>query len=116
MAFNTPSLEKFESKLRTDGLLFYDSSLINDKPKRKDITILPIPATKLADELGSTKVTNIVMLGAYLGYTHLLPLESFYQVLPKLIKREKLIETNIKAIQRGAEYVQKEMTQSGRFE
>ena len=112
MAFNSPSMEKFESKLKAGGLLFYDSSLINDQPKRNDITIFPIPATKLADELGSTKVTNMIMLGAYLGYTHLLPLESFYQVLPKLVKREKLIETNITAIQRGAEYVQKEIAKS----
>ena len=67
---NQPSLVKFESWLKKDGLLVANESLIDKKPERKDITSVMICASELADkELGSNKVANLVTLGAYLKTT-----------------------------------------------
>jgi len=103
-AFNKPSLEKFEEDLRPRGLLLYDSSLIDGAPGRTDVELLAVPATKMADELGSTKAANMVMLGAYIGRTGLLDLASVVAGLPHFIKAKHTIPLNEKALRAGAEF------------
>ena len=76
---NQPSMD-FVPMLRRDGLLLYNSSLIDEQSTRSDIKKIPVPATEIADSLGNelnsprlgdtkdTKfVANSVMFGAYLG-------------------------------------------------
>ena len=53
MAFNRPSMEKFESELKAGGLLMYDSTIIDVAPQRTDIEVLPVPVTQMAEELGT---------------------------------------------------------------
>jgi 2-oxoisovalerate ferredoxin oxidoreductase beta subunit len=107
MAFNRPSLEKFEAAVKADGVLFYDSSLIDVEPTRKDCDIVPIPFTKIADDLGNTRAVNMVALGAMVGYTGILNLESCYEALNAVVKRKNLIDLNKKAILKGFEVGQK---------
>jgi 2-oxoisovalerate ferredoxin oxidoreductase beta subunit len=104
-AFNRPSLEKFEPELRPGGLLFYDSSLIDVLPQRRDIEAVPVPATKLADELGNTKAANMVMFGAIAQRTGLYTVDEVVRHLNSFIKVQKLIPLNELAVQRGGEYV-----------
>ena len=63
VAMNKPSLAVFEKSVVPGGLLIYNSSLIDVKPTRTDIRVAAIPANDIAAELGSAKVTNMVMLG-----------------------------------------------------
>jgi 2-oxoisovalerate ferredoxin oxidoreductase beta subunit len=102
---NRPSLDKFESSLIEGGLLLYDSSLVDRKPNREDIEVLAVPATKLADEVGSTKVANVVMLGAYIGYTNILSKESVLSAFSQVNVKESFLEINRKALQVGMDYV-----------
>ena len=104
-AFNRPSLEKFEADVKPGGLIIYDSSLIDSPPAREDVTILGIPATKLADELGNTRVANMVTVGAFLEITGLLEKESVVKAMPSFITRERLISLNEKAVDKGMEFV-----------
>jgi len=103
LAFNRPSLEKFEETVKPGGALFYDSSLIDIEPGRKDCDIVPIPFTKIADDLGNTRVANMVAFGAMVGYTGLLNLESCYESLSAVVKHKKLIGLNKEAILKGFE-------------
>ena len=105
IAMNQPSLEKFEKEVMPGGLLIYDSSLINQKPTRDDITVLAIPATEIADNLGNTRTANMVVFGAYLAYTSILTKDVAVQALPQIIKRKNLIELNETALERGIEYI-----------
>lgn len=107
IAMNLPSLEKFENEVCKDGVIFVNSSLIEQKVTRDDVETLYVPATEIADELGQTKVANVVMLGAYLGYTGLLSVESVLAAAESVIKRKEFMDINKKALQRGIEYVQK---------
>ncbi len=104
-AMNLPSLKKFEPLVVPDGLIVYNTSLVEDEPERDDLSVLGVPATKIADELGNTRVANMVALGAYIGYTLILPKEIVFEALPHFIKRSSLIEINKAAIEKGIEFV-----------
>jgi 2-oxoglutarate ferredoxin oxidoreductase subunit gamma len=72
---NIPSMD-FVPLLRSGGLLLMNSSLIPEMEIRKDIHVLKVPATEIADRLENpgniqdTKIaSNCVMLGAYLSAT-----------------------------------------------
>lgn len=107
MAMNRPSVEKFQLDLRPGGVLLYNRSLISNVKLRDDIEVVPVPATEIADEIGNTKVANVVMLGAYLGLTKLLPDEAILGALNDKIGRPGLAELNARALRAGKEYVLK---------
>jgi len=104
IAMNRPSLEKFENDVQPGGLIIYDSSLIDIKPTRTDVEILELPATKMADDIGNTRIANMLVMGAFVGYTNLLPKEAVYESLKTAIKRSRLIEINEKAVDAGYEF------------
>jgi 2-oxoglutarate ferredoxin oxidoreductase subunit gamma len=109
VAMNRPSLEKFEAILQPGGLLFYNSSLIDIRPKRTDITVLAIPANDLATELGNSRVANMVVMGAIIKKTGIINLDTAMDVLKAKVltgKKEKLIPINRAALEKGMEIVE----------
>jgi len=66
VVMNTPSLLKFQKIVRPGGLLIWNESLIDVKPDRTDIEILAVRANDIAEEAGSYRSANMVMLGALL--------------------------------------------------
>ena len=103
VAMNRPSLERFERELVPGGLLIYDSSLIDSVASRDDLEVLAVPATALADELGSPKVANMVALGALLSRSSLLEKADLLGVLATATKNQPLMDLNRKAIDAGIE-------------
>jgi len=101
MAFNRPSLEKFEGDVKPGGLLMYDSTIIDIEPSRRDIDVLAVPATRIADGLGNSRMANTVMTGAYIARTGILSKEAMEQTLPKALKRKNLVEANFEALAAG---------------
>ena len=73
MVLNDPSMLKFESIIRPGGALFVNSTIVTTPPKRTDITVINVPATEIADKIGNARVANLAMVGAYIGYSDLLP-------------------------------------------
>ena len=63
IALNTPSMNKFEPKMAKDGLMLYNSSLIPDSPKRKDIRIESVKANEISEAAGSLRAANMAALG-----------------------------------------------------
>ncbi len=104
IAMNRPSMEKFESVLQPGGKLFLNQSIIDVAPTRSDIEIFSIPASDIANELGNSRVTNMVMLGAYLQRCNVVALESVLQALLDKLgeKKAHLIPLNREALARGA--------------
>lgn len=103
---NKPSLDKFESKVRKDGRIFINSSLVDQKVTRSDIEAFYIPANEIAGNLGNFKAANMVMLGAYLERTKLFDDELIIKLLTKLFGESKahLVKLNNEAIIKGREY------------
>ena len=102
---NQPSLDKFEEDIEKNGTLVINSSLIERDVKRDDLKLIKIDSTKIADELGNIRVTNIVTLGALIKKTAMLKMESIEKAIEELFseKKPELIEINKKALQKGAE-------------
>lgn len=107
VAMNLPSLTKFEKSVKEGGYIFLNSSLVDIDVSRDDINVVKIPANDLADELGSAKIANMVILGAIVAKTNCINLETIFKTLEKKIpaSRKELLDLNKKAIQLGVDYV-----------
>ncbi len=102
---NLPSLTKFEPTMENGGMLLYNTSLIDAKPQRKDIKILPIPCNDIAESLGNSRVANMVMLGAIIAATNAITLDSAMDALTDVFgeKKADLLPLNRKAMEAGME-------------
>ena len=103
VAMNLPSLDKFEPMLAKDGILLINSSLIERPAHRTDVKVCRIPCNDIAQELGNSKVANMVMVGAILAASGIVRIESVLQVLAKKIFKNKpeVMLLNEQAIRRG---------------
>lgn len=105
LIFNEASFKKFEKTIKRAGTLFLNTSLVQERPTRTDITRIEIKANQIAEDLGDIRIANMVMLGAYLEKTGVVALESVLialkQVLPA--RRHSLIPLNERALRCGAE-------------
>jgi 2-oxoglutarate ferredoxin oxidoreductase subunit gamma len=104
---NIPSLLKFEKEIIPGGKILINKSLIDLKVSRDDIEAYYIPANELALELNNGKVSNMIMLGAYLQLTNAVQEESILEAFVKVFGEEKshLIPLNKEALKKGAEAV-----------
>lgn len=99
-----PSLDDYEDSIIEGGLLVYDTTLIEREVKRNDITVLSMPSAKLAQDLGSIQVGNLILLGAYLADSKVLPMDIAEAALEEMLKnakKESLIPLNKKALRLG---------------
>jgi 2-oxoglutarate ferredoxin oxidoreductase subunit gamma len=105
IVMNIPSLEKYESLVRPGGVLIVNSSLVDRRPARQDLTACMIPANEIAEELGDKRMANMVLLGGYLAAQPIFTLEQVGASLERHIPthRRNLLERNLQALRRGAE-------------
>jgi 2-oxoglutarate ferredoxin oxidoreductase subunit gamma len=103
IVLNRPSLDAFEPRIRTGGILVVNSSLVKRQPKRTDLTIIETPASQIAERLGAIRVANLVALGAFVGATCMVTRESISAALDRLIpqSRSELRALNASAFQEG---------------
>jgi 2-oxoglutarate ferredoxin oxidoreductase subunit gamma len=97
------SLSVCEETLEPGGLLILNSSLVRSEPKRGDIRVRRIPATKIAEGLGDGRAANAVMLGALAGFTGAIRLSAVNEALEANFgeAKRKLIDLNAAAIKAG---------------
>jgi len=103
LIMNEPSLARFEDSLKPDGLMIINSSLVNSKPTRTDITAIEIPVSDLAEEVGNIKTANMVILGAYAKKTGTVSIDALKNSIAKVYLRanQSMVEMNKKAIDKG---------------
>jgi len=101
VAMNQPSVEKFEHEMVQGGLLITNKSMVPEKPTRTDLEVFEVPASDIAAEMGNARLANMIMLGAYAGYTGIFSEETCIAALNSLIKKKALIDINKKAIAAG---------------
>ena len=106
VAMNQPSLVRFQNQIQSGGVLFINSSLIEAEIPRGDIEIVRVPANSIAEELGSPKSANMVMLGAFTKKSNLVSVSSVIEELESTLKKkQKLIAINQKALMIGYDLV-----------
>ncbi len=103
MVMNNPSLDKYEDAVAPGGKIFIDATLISRKVQRTDVEAYYIPATKLAAELGTPTLANMLLLGALVEKTGCVKAESLAPALRKVIpaRKAELFESNMQAIEAG---------------
>ncbi len=107
LALNEPSLRKFLPTLEAGGVVFYNGTAVPEDCARADVRVVARPFMQLADELGSSKVGNIVMLGALLEATSLLDEEQVTGALRRLVKSDRWFDLDVIALERGRAEVRK---------
>ncbi|MFP3090331.1 2-oxoacid:acceptor oxidoreductase family protein [Treponema sp. TIM-1] len=63
IAMNQPSVDKFEGAVKAGGLIVVNSSMVTDHTFRKDVRVVPVDATAIAEELANPRGANLAMLG-----------------------------------------------------
>ena len=102
VAMNQPSLVRFQNQIQSGGVLFINSSLIEAEVSRGDIDIVRVPANSIAEELGSPRSANMVMMGAFTKKSNLVSVSSVMEGLKSALKdKQKLIAINKKALMAG---------------
>ena len=117
LIMNQPSMDFVES-LRSDGLIIYNTSLIDTGIDRDDVKKFGIPATEIAEglkrELSSDQIrdpkmlANAIMFGAFLELcAPQITEDRIKESLKHLLagKKEGLITLNYLAITKGREFV-----------
>lgn len=104
VAMNRPSLEKFAPVVRPGGVILVNSSLIPVASGREDVDELPVPATGIANEIGSVKAANIVALAAFVARSGIVDFETLREtVKEEFAAKSKFIPLNMTAMDRGRE-------------
>lgn len=104
VVMNKPSLLKYEPLLVPGALLLWNSSLIDLPPVRKELDARAVPANELAEQEGSARAANMVMLGALIKLRPALAsLDSLVNGLGEAVsaRNKKLIQINVACLKRG---------------
>ncbi len=106
LALNLPSVDKYEPLVKDDGVLVANSSLFNREITREGIKSLLIPANAIAEELGMSRLGNMIMVGAMLAMNPILSLESVKEALGTHIpeRHKKTLPVNYEAMDKGYQY------------
>jgi len=90
----------FQEKLKEDGILFYDDSIVQVKDE-VPFEQVGIPATELAiKEFDKRIVANIIFLGAVVGRTEIVSMEALEKAVRDNVP-EKFLEVNLRALEIG---------------
>jgi len=105
VAMNLPSLDKYEDAVVPGGTIFVDSTLIERKVNRTDVTVHYIPATGLANESGMPTLANMIIVGKIMGEMNEFNKESIDKALSKVIsaRHADMLDFNLKALNLGKE-------------
>jgi len=105
VALSEEAYHKYIPKLKEGGILFVEEDLVTlDENAKKAKKIFKIPATKIAESLGSRLYANIAMLGfVCANTTDIFSEESMITIMKQKIKA-RFVEKNLIAFQKGMEY------------
>ncbi|MCP4359918.1 MAG: 2-oxoacid:ferredoxin oxidoreductase subunit gamma [Chloroflexi bacterium] len=103
LVFNQPSFEKYETLVKSGGLIVVNSSIVSEELLRLDVDCVTIPANEIAEQFGTVKMLNMAMLGGMIAARPLLSLETMSQALRDHLPARKahLIEGNLAVLQEG---------------
>jgi 2-oxoglutarate ferredoxin oxidoreductase subunit gamma len=103
IAMNQPSLDKFIGDVAPGGLVITDSTMVTTPPKRDDVTVCEVPATRLAEDAGLKGLGNVILVGRLLAETGFCSPQALDEAIQKSIplKRQKLLEPNRQALSIG---------------
>ena len=107
VVMNQPSLDAFEKSVVDGGTIIVDTTIVEGRPDGKRLQAVLIPASGIADEVGTPKIANVVILGALAAATGAYTPEFCMETLRSVVKKKNLIDMNMEAFRRGYDFVAK---------
>ena len=105
IAMNEISLRKFAAQVAPGGTIIYAREHLPEDFTPPQAQVVCIPASEIADKLGSAKVANIVLLGALLEESECLSSATAMKVMEAKVKNAGLLELDRKALDAGRTYI-----------
>jgi 2-oxoglutarate ferredoxin oxidoreductase subunit gamma len=103
VAMSQEGFAKHGRNIVDQGTLLIDEDLVKLDEVKKGIKFFSIPSTRLAEEMKAKIAANIVMFGFFTAITQLITEESAKKAIKDSFK-EKLIDINLKAFDKGYQY------------
>ncbi len=110
IAMNQPSLVRYREAVSPGGLFIVNTSLARSNDAcRDDVTVLDVPMSQIAIDLGNARLANMVALGAFAQSSGAIAVKDLAAALETVIsaRNRKLIPLNEKAITEGARHARK---------
>lgn len=106
LAMHPGGLSPIAAKLRPDGLLFVNATLVHEAP-RDDVRRIAMPATRMAEETGNLMGAGMLALGAFCAVTRVVEHAALVQAMRDALPphRQHLAERNVDMLNRGADWV-----------
>ncbi|MDD6011401.1 MAG: 2-oxoacid:acceptor oxidoreductase family protein [Oscillospiraceae bacterium] len=106
VAMNLPSLRKYEHDVVPGGIILVDSTLVEEKVDRDDVTTYYVPATSLANEAGFSTLANMILMGKLMQVSDCITYDGIEDAVKKVVpaKKANLIDINIQAIKTGYDF------------
>jgi 2-oxoisovalerate ferredoxin oxidoreductase beta subunit len=105
IAMNEISLRKFAAEVAPGGIIIYAREHLPEDLAIPQAQVVCIPASEIADKLGSAKVANVVIMGALLEETECLSSATALKELEAKVKNPTLLELDRKALDAGRVYI-----------
>lgn len=105
VVMNQPSLEKFAPKVREGGVIVVDRTMIDAEVGvgRDDCLEVGVETRELARQAGSERAANLVMLGAYVGASGVVPDDAVERAIRNEFsgRKEKYADSSVEAFRAG---------------
>ena len=103
IAMNRPSIDKYEDRVVSGGVIILDSTLIDRKVERKDVRAFSVPASRMARESGAPALANMILMGKLIKETGVVSLSGLDEALKKIVsaRHQDLFDVNKNAILTG---------------
>ncbi len=105
IAMNEISLRKFAAQVAPGGTIIYGRDQLPEDLSIPQAQVVCIPASEIADKLGSAKIANVIMMGALLEETECLSAATAMKVLEAKVKNTALLELDRQALEAGRLYI-----------
>ena len=109
IAMNEISLRKFASQVPAEGLVLYNHGSLPSDFTPPEAHVICVPASEIADKLGSAKAANMVLMGALLEETECLAASTALGAIEDKVKKVALLEINRKALEAGRDFIDHEV-------
>ena len=103
IAMNLPSLDRYENSVAPGGTIFVDSTLIERKVQRQDVTVYYVPATQMASDNNMPTLANMILMGKVLAVLGDKDPQQIENALKKVIsaKHSDMLGVNLTALEMG---------------
>jgi 2-oxoglutarate ferredoxin oxidoreductase subunit gamma len=103
LVLDEASFDDYESRVKPGGTLIVNSSMVSKKSGRTDVTVIEVPFTAIAAEVGNARSSNMVALGTVAKTLSIISLDDLKDVIRARMK-PALVDLNVKALEAGYNY------------